>query len=47
MKAYYKDTRIENAVIKVSTETVIQDKQMIYSLLDSIYESVDGSEDNN
>lgn len=47
MKLYFKDKRIENAVVKVSSEIVIQDKQMICSLLDSIYESVDGSEDNN
>jgi hypothetical protein len=45
MKLYLKDKRIENAVIKVATETVIQDKLMIYSLLDSVSEIVDGVEE--
>ena len=41
----YEDKRIENAVIRASEKIVIQDKQMICSLLDSIYESTKGSED--
>lgn len=46
MKSYFKDKRIENAVVKVSTKIIIQDKELISSLLDSIYESADSSEDN-
>ena len=42
----YGDKRLENAVIRTSGKIVIQDKQMIYSLLDSIFESTEGSEGN-
>ena len=35
------DKRIQNAEVKLSKESVIIDKHLIYVLLDSIYEAID------
>ena len=35
------DKRIQNAVVKLSKESVTIDKHLIYVLLDSIYEAID------
>lgn len=46
MKLYLKDKRIEKAVIKESKGIAILDNQMVYSLLESISEMADRTDDN-
>ena len=40
MKSYFKDKRIENAVVEVKKESVVLDKQLISCLLESISETI-------
>lgn len=39
MQRCFKDKRIENAVVMISGDSVVPDKQLVKSLLESIYEA--------
>lgn len=43
VRAYFKDKRIENAVVEVIKEIVVLDKHVINCLLESISETVNQS----